>query len=107
MDEIDFLRKINLVFKHNQINRLKKENEQKDKKIKLISKEGKRIFDEYKEEKNNTINQLASEIKELEEKCSKLENESNYYKNQLDSIPKFIKRIFLNKKSKKFNMISE
>lgn len=107
MDEIDFLRKINLVFKHNQINRLKKENEQKDKKIELISKEGKRIFDEYKEEKNNRINQLTTEIKELEEKCSKLENESNYYKNQLDSIPKFIKRIFWNKKSKKIKMISE
>ncbi len=94
MDEIDFLRKINLVFKHNQINRLKRENEQKDKKIKLISEEGKRIFNDYKEEKNNIINQLTSEIKELEEKCNNLEGEKNYYKNQLDLIPTFIKKLF-------------
>ena len=79
MDEIDFLRKINLVFKHNQINRLKKENEQKDKKIELISKEGKRIFDE--------IIEVISSLADIHIKISPEEAE-NYSLRWAESVPK-------------------
>lgn len=98
MTEEEFLRKLNFINKHNQIVDLKEENKKKDEQIKKISTEGKKLIDEFSQKSQENINALNNRIKELESEITTINQEKNYYKEIVESIPKFILKIFKNNK---------
>ncbi len=100
MDNADFLRKINIIYKHNQIVSLKKKNKQKNEKIIELSKEGKKIINEFGQKNKENIDRLNDKIRELQEENIYLKQERNYYKEIFDKIPSFIRRIFVKEKKR-------
>ena len=98
MNSEDVLKKLNFIYKQNQIVRLKKENKQKDEKIKELSKEGKKIIDEFGHKNKENIDKLNDMIRELQEENISLKQERNYYKEMFYKIPSFIRRIFIKEK---------
>ena len=77
MTDEEMVKKYCDINKHNQLVILKAENKSKDEQIKKISTEGKKLIDEF----------------------SQKNQEKNYYKEIVDSMPNFIVKLF--KKNKK------
>lgn len=98
MSEEEFLRKINFIFKNNQIAELKRKNEEKDSKIKKLSEKSKKMFIEFGSKNKEKLDSLNEKIKVLEEENIYLKQERNYYKEVFDKIPSFIRRIFVKEK---------
>ena len=98
MNSDDFFKKLSFIYKQNQIVRLKKESKQKDEKIKELSKEGKKIIDEFGHKNKENIDKLNDMIRELQEENISLKQERNYYKEMFEKIPSFIRRIFAKEK---------
>lgn len=98
MNSDDFFKKLSFIYKQNQIVRLKKESKQKDEKIKELSKEGKKIIDEFGHKNKENIDKLNDMIRELQEENISLKQERNYYKEMFEKIPSFIRRIFVKEK---------
>ena len=98
MNNDDFFKKLSFIYKQNQIVRLKKESKQKDEKIKELSKEGKKIIDEFGHKNKENIDKLNDTIRELQEENISLKQERNYYKEMFEKIPSFIRRIFVKEK---------
>ncbi len=96
----EVLLKLNKVNTHNKIERLKKENEIKDKKMQELADGCKEIIVEYKENSEKIIESMNEKINKLEEEKIKLEKENAYYKDTVEKIPKVLLKIFC-KKSKK------
>lgn len=94
----DFFRKLNFINDKNRIVRLQKENKQKEEKINLLSKESKKIIDEFGQKNKENIDRLNERIKILEEETASIKQERNNYKDMLESIPSFIRRIFIRKR---------
>lgn len=95
----DLYKKIVNMAEHNQIVKLKYENNKKDEKLKKISEEGKKILDKYGEKNKLNINKLNERIKELEKQLNEMKQERNYYKELLEKIPSFIRKIFIKDKT--------
>ncbi len=96
--ENEFVKKLDNIIKHNQIIKLKAENEQKDKTINMLSKESRKIIDEFGQKNKQNIDELNDRIKALEEETLKIKQERNYYKDMLESIPSFIRKLFVREK---------
>ena len=101
MDMEELLMKMNMVKKHNEIVRLKKQIEQKDNENSRLMEDYKNTFDTF-DHKISSINDelcqkvetLKSENIRLKSNVEKLETENIRYKEQIESIPKFILRLF-------------
>ena len=76
----DFFRKLNFINDKNRIVRLQKENKQKEEKINLLSKESKKIIDEFGQKNKENIDRLNERIKILEEETASIKQERNNYK---------------------------
>lgn len=94
----DFLRKINYIYRQNQLVRLKRENKQKEERIKELSKEGKKLIDDFGQKNKANFDNLNDRIRRLEEENNVLKQETNYYKEVFEKIPSFIRRIFIKEK---------
>ena len=95
----DVIGRINYVLLKNKVLKLKKENEDKDKKIVEFSDECKKII---KNSQNNSIHKIDELYKtnaNLRIENERLSNENEYLKKSINKIPKFI----LNLKSNNYN----
>lgn len=90
----EFLSKLNIVSKNNYINKLEKDNIQKDDKIEKYITNFKKVITEMEIEKRKNV----QTIKELTENNKILQNENNSYKNILDRIPNWIIKLFAGKR---------
>ena len=98
MNEEELLKKLNYMYKHNQIVSLKTENQEKDEKIRKLSEDSKKIIGEFGSKNKENIDNLKERIKALEEKNMSLNQEKNYYKEMFEKIPSFIRKIFIKEK---------
>ena len=94
----EFVKRVNNIAKQNKIVLLQRENEQKDETINMLSKESRKIIDEFGQKSKQNIDQLNDRIKALEEESLKIKQERNYYKEMLESIPSFIRKLFVREK---------
>ncbi len=94
----EFVKRVNNIAKQNKIVLLQRENEQKDETINMLSKESRKIIDEIGQKNKQNIDQLNDRIKALEEESLKIKQERNYYKEMLESIPSFIRKLFVREK---------
>lgn len=94
----EFVKRVNNIAKQNKIVLLQRENEQKDETINMLSKESRKIIDEFGQKNKQNIDQLNDRIKALEEESLKIKQERNYYKEMLESIPSFIRKLFVREK---------
>lgn len=97
MNEEEILRKLDSVYKHNQYNKLKRENMQKDQKIKELSKESRRIMKSYNDKSKKIIEEKDKKIEELENQFNEARKKAEEYKRIIDSIPDFIVKMFYKK----------
>ena len=88
MDEL--LKNMNMIKNHNEIIRLKRKNFQQEQKISQI----KSNFDDVKMATNKAIDELNKKIKELEIEKTELKNERDAYREYVESIPKFVRKLF-------------
>ncbi len=100
MEEI--LRKMNLVKRYNETFLLKRELEENKLKMKQIEENSREIIRMHSEETEKLFQDLNNKIKELEDENLSLKKNVEFYKNTLDSLPKFIVKLF-SKKSLKLN----
>ena len=97
----DVIYRINYILAKNNEAKLKKENSEKDKKITECSEECKRIISERHEENSNKINELTEKISVLESEKEKISKERDFYKDNLNKVPKFLLKLFgISKKEK-------
>ena len=94
----EILRKMNWIKEKNEISKLKGEIEKKNKKLEFLEKRCREIIQLHKTETEKIIDDLNDKIQTLEEDNSRLEKECNFYKGTLNSIPKFIVKIFSKRK---------
>ena len=90
----DVIYRINYILAKNNEAKLKKENSEKDKKIIEFSEECKRIISERHEENSNKINELTEKISVLESEKEKISKERDFYKDNLNKVPKFLLKLF-------------
>lgn len=90
----EFLTKLNIVNKNNYINKLEKDNTQKENRIEKYVTNFKKVITEMELEKRKN----EQTIQELRENNRMLQDENNSYKNILDKIPNWIIKIFAGKK---------
>lgn len=91
----NFLYKINNIKTHNQIIRLKKDNEQKTEKMNELITECKNIVLDYQEKNQSKLIKMNETINKLETEKENLRKERDYYKNSFDRIPKFVLKLFI------------
>lgn len=91
----NFLYKINNIKTHNQIMRLKKDNEQKTEKMNELITECKNIVLDYQEKNQSKLIKMNETINKLETEKEEIRKQRDYYKNSLDKIPKFILKLFI------------
>ena len=99
----EFLTKINIVSKNNQIRKLERENREKEE-----------IINKYIQNFKKTITQMEQEkikkqkrIEELTEKNEKLMKENHIYKTNFEKIPKLIIKIFCRKNNVRWYLNGE
>ena len=90
----DVIYRINYVLLKNKALKLKKENEDKDKKILEFSDECKKIISTSQYNSANKINELFKINANLKSENERLLEENSYLKKSLNRIPKFILQIF-------------
>lgn len=88
MDEL--LKNMNMIKNHNEIVRLKRKNTQQEQRISQI----KSNFDDIKMATNRAIEELNQKIKKLEKEKIDLETERDAYREYIESIPKFVRKLF-------------
>lgn len=96
----DIVLKMNYVKNCNKIKELEDEAKLKDQRMTDYTNKCKNLIEEYKHKNIVQRDELKNKIKELEDANAKLSNEKDYYKNMLNSIPKFIQKLFCKKKDK-------
>ncbi len=89
----EFLTKINIVKKNNRINKLERENNEKQKKIEKYLSKSKEVITQMEIEKRTNVKM----IEELSEENKRLQYENNNYKYILNRIPNWAIRIFAGK----------
>ena len=101
----DLLIKMNMVRKHNEIIRLKKQIEKKENENNLLIKEYKNTFDTFDQKISNINEELCQKIELLEKENTRLisnvkvlELENKGYREQIYNIPKIILKIFSKRK---------
>ena len=93
----NFLYKINSVKTNNQIVRLKKENELKDKKMEEVVSECKNIVLDFQAKSKNKVFEMNEKINKLEDENNELRKQRDFYKDSLEKMPKFIVKMFSGK----------
>lgn len=91
----NFLYKANSIKTHNQIIRLKKENEDKTEKMNEILSECKNIVFDYQEKNQAQLIKMNETINKLENEKDELRKQRDYYKKSLEKIPKVILKLFI------------
>lgn len=101
----ELLMKLNMVRKHNEVVRLKKEISQKELENSSLKEEYKNTFDVFDRRITSINDELFKKIDTLEKENNKLisnidilERENLAYKEQIESIPKFILKFFYRKR---------
>ena len=89
--------RLNFIQKHNEIIKLKRENKEKDDKIKEVIEDCREISREYNKKQEDIVIKLKNEVTRINSEKEQIEKERDFYKNSLNKIPKFILRIFCGK----------
>ena len=93
----NFLYKIKSVKTNNQIVRLKKENELKDRKMTELVSECKNIVLDFQVKNKSKVLEMNEKINKLEDENNELRKQRDFYKDSLERIPKFIVKMFSGK----------
>ena len=90
----DVIGRINYVLLKNKVLKLKKENEDKEKKIVKFSDECKKIINNNKNNSIHKIDELYKTNANLRIENERLSNENEYLKKSINKIPKFILNLY-------------
>lgn len=93
----NFLYKLNSMKNHNQIIKLKKENETKTQKMNEVISECKNIVLDYQKKNENEILKMNDKINTLEDENNELRKQRDFYRDSLEKVPKFILKMFVGK----------
>jgi len=92
-----FLFKLNMIKSNNEIVRLKKSNEIKDKKLQKVSDGCKSLIIEYEIKNQKALLELNEKVNKLENENSELRKQRDFYCSSLEKIPKFLLKLFVGK----------
>lgn len=99
----DVLIKLNMVKNHNEIVNLKQKNKENNTKTQELVDSYKKIVSDYENKMQKEIKQMNEKINKIEEDNINLKMQCQFYKDCLDKIPNFIVRIFVGKNKKLLN----